>query len=245
MRSLACRWRPGREAVNPYVSSAYDGPGASLRSDRLSRSTGVWLTFTHRFALIDLSDTAQTFSIAKNRTFSLLDGCPHTDVRYRPCARTLRLLTREILRLDRERHLLDFLLRLRRKQGADFIEERLESVSVDLPYELQSKIFDQLATVSVAGAGLSVTLIGSLLQNASRVVWLSVILFGLAAVTSVSANVRLIDGLTKRRPVLRRTKLDVQIAMGLIGMAIGFLSMSMYYEGDRGPARAASVQPAR
>ena len=141
--------------------------------------------------------------------------------------------------------MLDSFHKLRRKQGADFIEERPESVSSDLPYELQSKIFDQLATVSIAGAGLSVTLIGSLLQNASRVVWLSVILFGLAAVTSVSGNVRLIDGLTQRRPVLRRTKLDVQIAMGLIGMAIGFLCMSMYYEGDRAPTRAASIQPER
>ncbi|MDY7522547.1 hypothetical protein [Sphingomonas sp. 10B4] len=141
--------------------------------------------------------------------------------------------------------MLDFFYRLRLKPGADFIEERPESVSADLPYELQSKIFDQLATVGIAGAGLSVTLIGSLLQNASRVVWLSVILFGLAAITSVGANVRLIDGLTQRRPVLRRTKLDVQIAMGLIGMAIGCLCMSMYYEGNRAPPKAASVQPAR
>ena len=141
--------------------------------------------------------------------------------------------------------MLDFFHRLRRKPGANFIEERLDSVSVDLPYELQSKIFDQLAAGSIAGAGLSVTLIGSLLQNASRVVWLSVILFGLAAVTSVSGNVRLIDGLTQHRPVLRRAKLDVQIAMGLIGMAIGFLCMSMYYEGDRAPTQAASVRPER
>lgn len=118
-------------------------------------------------------------------------------------------------------------------------------MSADLPYELQSKIFDQLATVSIAGAGLSVTLIGSLLLNGSRVVWLSVILFGLAAVTSISANIRLIDGLTQRRPVLRRTKLDVQIALGQIGMAIGILCMSMYYEGDRAPAQIASAQPAR
>ena len=44
-------------------------------------------------------------------------------------------------------------------------DERVGDISVDLQYELQSKMFDQLATVSVAGAGLAVTLIGSMLSE--------------------------------------------------------------------------------
>lgn len=135
--------------------------------------------------------------------------------------------------------------RLLRKPAADVVNERLEEISADLPFELQSKIFDQLATVSIAGAGLSVTLIGSLLQNASGVVWLSVVLFGLAAVTAVSGNNRLIESLFQRRSVLRRTKRDVQMAMGQIGMAVGILCMGIYDEGQIAPARAASSKPAR
>jgi hypothetical protein len=135
-----------------------------------------------------------------------------------------------------------------RKRAADVVDERLEEVSADLPFELQSKIFDQLATVSIAGAGLSVTLIGSLLQNESGVVWLSVVLFGFAAVTAVTAvsgNNRLIEGLFQRRPILRRTKRDVQMAMGQIGMAVGILCMGIYHEGQNAPARVASSKPAR
>lgn len=113
------------------------------------------------------------------------------------------------------------------------VEERVDQVSADLPYELQSKMFDQLAAVGVAGAGLAVTLIGSLLRSAPAIVWLPVILFGSAALFAISGNNHLIDGLFRRRETLRRSKLYVGIAVGLIGMAIGSLSMAVYYDGKR------------
>jgi hypothetical protein len=50
------------------------------------------------------------------------------------------------------------------------VEERLGEVSADLPYELQSKMFDQLTALGLAGAGLTVTLIGSLLRDAPLIV---------------------------------------------------------------------------
>lgn len=118
------------------------------------------------------------------------------------------------------------------------VEERLDQVSADLPYELQSKMFDQLAAVGIAGAGLAVTLIGSLLRDAPPIVWIPVILFGLAALFAVSGNNNLIDGLFRQRPTLRRSKLYVGAAVGLIGMAIGSLSMSVYHDGKRGPGEA-------
>jgi hypothetical protein len=118
------------------------------------------------------------------------------------------------------------------------VEERLDQVSADLPYELQSKMFDQLAAVGIAGAGLAVTLIGSLLRNAPAIVWLPVFLFGLAALFAVSGNSHLIDGLFRRRPTLRRSKLYVAAAVGLIGMAIGSLSMSVYHDGKQGADEA-------
>jgi len=167
------------------------------------------------------------------------------DVRYRLRAGILRPSSHEPLGAVSEQRMLSFFNRLWQKPDTDVVDERLESVSADLPFELRSKIFDQLATISIAGAGLSVTLIGSLLQNESRIVWLSVILFGLAAITAVSGNMRLIDGLTRRRSVLRRTRLDAQIAMGQIGMAVGILCMSIYHQDERAPVQAASVRPAR
>jgi hypothetical protein len=61
-------------------------------------------------------------------------------------------------------------------------------------------MFDQLATVGIAGAGLSVTLIGSLLRDSPPMVWATVVAFGMAAMTAVSGNIRLIESLRRRRP---------------------------------------------
>ena len=108
------------------------------------------------------------------------------------------------------------------------IPERIEDVSADLPYELQSRSFDQLAAVSLAGAGLTVTLIGSVLQDAPPVIWLSVVFFGLAAVTAGSGNRVLITSLFERKPALRKVNLYGQIAIMLVGMAIGSLGVSVY-----------------
>lgn len=133
---------------------------------------------------------------------------------------------------------------LRRKgpegHGAD-ADERVADTSADLAYELQSKIFDQLATVGVAGAGLAVTLIGSILRDAPNDVWFSVIFFGMAAVTAISGNRKLVDALTLRQPCMRRSKRDMQIAMMLIGMAIGWLSMSVYAQGASQPSSSAAT----
>lgn len=129
-----------------------------------------------------------------------------------------------------------FLRRNRRDDDQTGCDERLDQISPDLAFELQSKLFDQLATVGVAGAGLAVTLIGSMLRNAPNHVWLAVALFVVAAVTAISGNQKLIAGLTQRQPSLGRSKRDVQIAMMLIGMAIGWLSMSVYAESAQKPS---------
>ena len=131
-----------------------------------------------------------------------------------------------------------------RELAEEVSQERPAEVSPDLAYELQSKLLDQLATVSVAGAGLAITLIGSLLQGAPGSVWISVIFFGLAALTAVGGNVRLIDGIFHRKAVLRRSRLDVQVAMAMIGAAAGFLSMEIYSQSSRSPKRAEAAQQA-
>ena len=107
-----------------------------------------------------------------------------------------------------------------------------EGVSAGLPYELQSKMFDQLAAMSLAGAGLTVTLIGSTLRGAPGVIWLAVIEFGIAALVCVTANVKLIEGLLKRDLSKAHTKLMTGLATGLIGMGAGSLAMSVYLDGQ-------------
>ncbi|NBB23531.1 hypothetical protein GVM20_00140 [Porphyrobacter sp. SLTP] len=114
--------------------------------------------------------------------------------------------------------------------------EKVEDVSADLPYELQSKMFDQLATVAIAAAGLSVTLIGSLLRDSPPTVWLTVAAFAIAAMTSVSGNVMLIENLSRRQPALKKSKVQTQLAIGLIGAGAGFLSMEIYSAGEATPA---------
>lgn len=120
--------------------------------------------------------------------------------------------------------------------------ERTDEVSADLPYELQAKIFDHTATVALAGAGLSVTLIGSVLQDAPPTVWLSVVGFGAAAYTAGAGNSALVEALFRRQPTLKRSK-DFQMLAGVfLGMAIGVLSYSVYVTGQQRAADPGGVE---
>lgn len=116
--------------------------------------------------------------------------------------------------------------------GTNLVED-VSSVSADLPYELQSKMFDQLAALGIAGAGLTVTLIGSVLRNAPPVVWIPVGAFGFAAMLAVTGNMKLIEGLFARRPTIVRSRIYTGLTVALIGVALGALSMSVYYDGKR------------
>jgi hypothetical protein len=111
-----------------------------------------------------------------------------------------------------------------------------QQTSADLPYELQSKMFDQLAAISVAGAGLTVTLIGSVLKGAKGPVWLAVIEFGLAALAALAGNIWLIQDLFEGRDGKKRGKITTAVCVAFLGMAIGSLSMSVYYESKPSPA---------
>lgn len=105
-------------------------------------------------------------------------------------------------------------------------------VSADLPYELQSKLFEQLATLGVAGAGLVITLRGSILQDASPMIWLAAVEFGLAAVLALAAQVGLIEGLFDGTVSRRRSQIMTAAAVVLIGMAVGTLGTSVFMEGE-------------
>lgn len=110
--------------------------------------------------------------------------------------------------------------------------ERVEEVSADLAYELQAKLFEQLATVSLGGAGLAITLAGSILRE-SPLVWISVVEFGIAALCALSAHRGLIDKLFERRPSRKRSKTLTALCMMLIGMGVGGLAGAVYLAGEK------------
>jgi hypothetical protein len=107
------------------------------------------------------------------------------------------------------------------------VAEPIDQASSDLAYELQSKLFDQLAAMGTAGAGLTITLIGTVLKGASPIIWLAVIEFVIAALVALSAQLSLIEGLFCRVPTRRRSRIMTQLAMALIGMGIGSLGTSV------------------
>ncbi len=118
--------------------------------------------------------------------------------------------------------------------------ERIEETSADLAYELQSKLFEQLATVSLGGAGLAITLAGSILRD-SPLVWLSVVEFGIGALIALSAHQGLIGRLFDRKPARRRAKTMTSICMMLIGMGVGSLGGAVYFASERAAAAAAAL----
>ena len=120
-----------------------------------------------------------------------------------------------------------------------------DRTSPDLPFELQSKMFDQLAGISIAGAGLTVTLIGSILKNAPGIVWLAVIYFAIAAIVCITANIGLIEGLFESKDRRKRNKWLTAVAVMLIGMGTGSLGASVYLDGKSDGSHAAAEKQAK
>jgi hypothetical protein len=117
--------------------------------------------------------------------------------------------------------------------------EEMEGVSIDVALELQSKVFEQLAAVGLGGAGLVITLAGSILP-ASPVVWISAVEFGLAAMVALTAQHHLIDAIFRRAPQRRRSRLMTVVAILLIGMGVGSLGTSVFLLAKPKPAATAT-----
>ena len=114
------------------------------------------------------------------------------------------------------------------------VDERVEMVSADLPYELQSKLFDQLATLGVAGAGLTVTLIGSVLSHAPFIIWFAVVAFALSAVLALAGQASLIDALFRRKPSQKSSKTVAGICIFCLSFGIGMLGAAIAIESEGG-----------
>lgn len=115
--------------------------------------------------------------------------------------------------------------------------ERINDISADLAYELQSRFFDQLATVSLGGAGLTITLAGSLLRG-SPLIWISAVEFGIGALVALTAQQSLIGNLYDRKPTRKRSRSMTMLCMLLIGMGVGSLGAAVYLVGADAAAAA-------
>ena len=114
--------------------------------------------------------------------------------------------------------------------GSKAKDDIAPNVSDDLAVELQSKLFEQLTSLGVAGAGLTITLVGTILKG-SLLIWLATVEFGLAGLVALTGQTQLIEGLFESRPIRRRARIVTAIAAVLIGMGIGSLGASVYLEG--------------
>ncbi|HYD73968.1 MAG TPA: hypothetical protein VEF55_12590 [Candidatus Binatia bacterium] len=108
--------------------------------------------------------------------------------------------------------------------------ERVEETSADLAYELQAKLFEQLATVSLGGVGLTLTLSGTILSGA-QLSWIATAEFAVAALIAIAAQQQLIGSLFERRATRKRSKLMTGLCLLFVGMGSGSLATAIFLEG--------------
>ena len=96
-----------------------------------------------------------------------------------------------------------------------------------LAHELQFRLFEQITTLGTAGAGLTITLIGSVLSEAGFLAWMAAIWFGAAALLSLTAQTALTDTLFAGRSFRSRGRILALVCSLLIGMGVGALGASV------------------
>jgi hypothetical protein len=101
----------------------------------------------------------------------------------------------------------------------------------EFAYEVQLRLFEQLTTISVAGAGLTITLIGSVMKDIGLLGWLSVIWFGLAAICALPGQFALAQQFDFTGPPRRTYRITAVLAVIFIGMGIGALGTGVVLAG--------------
>jgi hypothetical protein len=100
-----------------------------------------------------------------------------------------------------------------------------------LPHELQFRLFEQLTTLGTAGAGLGITLIGSILKGSGFLGWMAVIWFAAAALLSLAAQTSLTDTLFAGQSFRHKGRNIALVCAVLIGMGVGSLGASVFLLG--------------
>lgn len=100
--------------------------------------------------------------------------------------------------------------------------------SPDLAHSLQFETLKEITTLASAGAGLAVTLAGSVLKSFSFAIWASIVAFALAALLAFAAQIACVDQLFANKSDRRKTRLTMLAAVLLIGIGIGQLGTGVY-----------------
>lgn len=90
-----------------------------------------------------------------------------------------------------------------------------------------SKYFDLLASFGIGGAGLAITLAGSILKAQPIYALMAAAECGVAAILSLNGQSRLIADLFAKGEFLKRIKALAGGAAALIGMGVGTLAASV------------------
>ena len=105
---------------------------------------------------------------------------------------------------------------------------RVAETSADLAYQLHFDVLKETATLATAAVAATLALAGSVLKSPHPVIWVSVACFGLASMTCMSGQVTLATRVAERRPVLKQIRLTASIAVMLMGVGAGVLTMSVW-----------------
>lgn len=102
---------------------------------------------------------------------------------------------------------------------------------LEFAYEIQLRLFEQLTTIGVAGTGVIITLMGTVLKDGGIIGWIAVVWFALAAVLAIAGQFSMTQLTDFSQPPPKRLRLLAQVAVFLIGMGMGALGGSVLLTG--------------
>ena len=106
-----------------------------------------------------------------------------------------------------------------------------EQPTADVPHTLQFQTFNQVATLSTAGAGLAITLAGSILSDFTLPIWIAVICFSLSALISLVAQIAGVEKLFDAQPSRALLRNYALTAVFLMAIGIGALGTGVFISG--------------
>lgn len=110
---------------------------------------------------------------------------------------------------------------------AETDEETHNKPSRDLAHDLQFRTLEQLANLSIGGAGVTITLIGGLLKNVGPFVWIATFEFGIGALAAIMGEVDLTNHVLEGKTPTR-TKYYTMAAIFFLSMGVGSLATSVF-----------------
>ncbi len=116
------------------------------------------------------------------------------------------------------------------------------SPTVDILHTLQFQTFSQVATLSTAGAGLAITLAGSILSTFILPIWIAVFCFSLSAVLCLVAQIAGVEKLFDRQPTRTLLRNYALMAVFLMATGIGALGSGVFLAGRVSPSEPAPTQ---